>query len=74
MVYCLPLQWGQLLKEKIHSSRSIFLPLWLDPISESYLVQRSKQEFMQVDKTLFSEKRQGAFIRTGGFTRINTVF
>ena len=31
-------------------------------MSEGYLIQRSKQEFMQVNKTLFLEKRLGAFI------------
>ena len=46
-----------------------FLSRALDLISESYLIQRSKQELMQVDKTLFSEERLVA----GTFIRINTV-
>ena len=45
----------------------------IDPISESYLVLRSEQEIMPVDKTLFSEEA-GAFIRAGAFTRINAGF
>ena len=40
-----------------------------------YVIQRSKQEFMQVNKiTLFSENMQGAFVGAGVFIRINTVF
>ena len=54
---------GQPLKGRICSSRSKFFPLRVDPILKSYLVQRSKQEFLQTDITLFLEKRQGAFIR-----------
>ena len=30
---------------------------------KGYFIQKSKKEFMQVNKTLFSEKRQGAFSR-----------
>ena len=63
---------GQLLKGRICSSRSKFLPLRVNPISESYLylIQRSKQEFLQDNKTLFSEKGQRAFMRAGTFIRI----
>ena len=70
--YCFtsPLGRGQFL----NSCRSKFFPLSLDPISKSYLIQRNKQEFMQVNIKLFSEKRQGVFIRAGAFIKINTVF
>ena len=61
---------GQLLKERICSSRSKFFPLRVDPISDSYLIQRSKQKFMQVNKTLFSEKRRGG---GGGGGRVATA-
>ena len=46
------------------------------PISKRYLLQRSKQEFMQVNMclTLFSDNRQGALDRTGAFITINIVF
>ena len=30
---CLPSQWGQLIKERICSTRSKFFPLWVDPFS-----------------------------------------
>ena len=46
------------------------MPLRVDPISESHRNQRSKQKFMQVNKTLFSKKRQGA----GQCIKINTVY
>ena len=36
-------------------------------MSEICLIQRSKQQFMQVDITSYSEKSQGVFIRTGHF-------
>ena len=36
--------------------------------------QRIKQEFVQVNLTLLLEKRQGAFIRAGTFSRINMVY
>ena len=36
-------------------------------------MHRTKQEFINVKITLFSEKKQGAFIRAGAFIRINTV-
>ena len=32
-------------------------------MSENYRIQSSMQEFMQANITVFSEKRQGAFIR-----------
>ena len=41
----------------------------------SCIIQCNKQQFMQVNKTFFSEKRQGwAFIRARAFIKINTVF
>ena len=39
----------------------------------SCLIQQSKQEFMQADIKLFSEKRQEVFITAGIFIRINMV-
>ena len=50
-----------------------FFPLRVDPSSKSYPIQRSKQEFMQANIKLFSEKWKGAFIRAGGLIRINRV-
>ena len=63
---------SQPLKEKICSSRSKFFPLRVDLISKTYLIQRSKQEFIQT-KILFFAKRQEALIRAGVFIRINMV-
>ena len=37
---------GQLLKVRICSFRSKFFPLRVDPASESYLIQRNKQEYI----------------------------
>ena len=64
---------SQFLKVRICSSRSKFLPLRVDLISESYIIQRSKQEFMQLNKIFFSKEWQGAFVRAWAFIRINTV-
>ena len=56
---CLPILFstGQLFKERICSSGSKFFPLRVDSISKSNLIQRSKQEFMQLNIALFSEKK-----------------
>ena len=35
----------------------LFSPVQVDPILKSYLTQRSKQEFMHVNRALFSEKK-----------------
>ena len=50
----------------------------LDTMSKSYLIWTSKQEFMQVNLTLFLEKWQGRggggrVIRAGLFIGINTI-
>ena len=60
---------GQLLKERICFIR-------VDTVSKRYLIQRSKQEFLKVNTciTLFSEKKQWAFIRAGAFIGINMVY
>ena len=46
-------------------------------MSKSFLIQRSKQEFMKVSVTLFSEKRWGlggeVSIKERVFIRIDTV-
>ena len=63
---------SQTLKERICSSRSKFFPLRVD-ISKSYLIQRSKQEFIQSNISLIFVKRQGALIRAGVFIRINMI-
>ena len=52
---------GQLLKERICSCRSKLLALRVDPMSESYITQRSKQEFMQVNITFFREDAGGVY-------------
>ena len=62
---------SQFLKERICSSRSKFLPLRVDLMSESYLILRSKQDFMQLNKILSSKKWQGAFVRAWAFIRMN---
>ena len=54
---------GLLVMERICSSRNKFFPLRVDPISKSSLIQRSKQEFVQTNMSLFSKKRKGLFIR-----------
>ena len=64
---------GQLLKERICSSRSKFSPLRIDPISEYYLIQKSKQEFMKFNVKPCSDKQQGAFIRARVLIRIDMV-
>ena len=51
--------WGQLLKARICSSRSKFLPLKVDPISKSFHTQRSKQTFMQVITLFWDNKPRG---------------
>ena len=50
---------GQLLKERICSSRSKFLPLRVDSIFKSYLMQRSKQEVTQLNTNSFLKKKAG---------------
>ena len=52
-----------LLKDQFFSS------LKVDPISKSYFIRGSKQNFIQVNTTVFLEKRQGALIRAGAFIR-----
>ena len=64
------LSWGQLLKERICSSRSKFFPYRVDPMAKSYLIQRNKQE---IYVPIFAEKRQATFIRGGTFKMINMV-
>ena len=49
------LSMDQLIKERICFSRSKFFPLRVDPILNKYLIQRSKQEFMQVNITFGQE-------------------
>ena len=51
-----------LFKERICSSRSKFFPIRVDPISNSYLILRNKQEFMQVNHYVQKISREGAFI------------
>ena len=66
LLFCLPSQQGSTLKVKEFAppSRSKFFPLRVDPMSKSYIIQRSKQEFVIVYVSLFSEKRQAG--RAGG--------
>ena len=45
----------------------------LAPFQRATLSRKSKQEFVQVDTTLFLEKRQVAFHRAVGFIRIFIV-
>ena len=59
---------------------SKFFPLRVDPAeSKSYLIQRNKQELMQVKVSLFPKKEVGgwggvcAFIRAGAFNRITLI-
>ena len=61
---------GQLLKERICSSRSKFFPLKVDPRSKSYLIQRSIHASYY--KIIF-RKGAGVFVRAGAFIRINMV-
>ena len=61
---------GQHSKERICSSRNEFFPLRVDPISKNYPIQRSKQEFIQVNVTVFSEKRDRVFIRAPLFGHV----
>ena len=68
----------QLLQERICSSGSKFFPLRVEPVSKSFCIQRSKQEFIQVNMTLFFKRKLGvggwgAFILEEVFIRINTV-
>ena len=51
---------GQLLKERICSSRSKFFPFRVDFMLKSYLIHRSKLIYH-----CFLEKSQGMFIRAG---------
>ena len=60
---------GQLLKQRICSSSSKFIPLTVDPILQSYF---NKQEFLQINNIkLFFKKKLMAFIRAGVFISIN---
>ena len=62
---------GSTLIQKEFAPRSKFFPLRVDPIS-SAIFKRSKWEFMQIIKSLFSKKkRQGVFIGAGVFIRSN---
>ena len=45
---------------------SLALVLRVDLTSKSYLIQRSKQDFMQVNIKLFLEKRQGLLLEQRG--------
>ena len=56
---------GKLLKERICSIRSDFLPLKVYPFSLRYLIQKSKQEFMQLIQNIFSKKRQRSLLELG---------
>ena len=58
LLYYLPAHGGQLLMKRICSFRSKFFPLRVELTSKCY---RNKQEFMQVNITLFLEKRQVEF-------------
>ena len=70
-IFASPFNMVLLLKERICSNRSKFFPLRVDPMSKSYLIQRNKQEFMQVNITLFSEKEvQGILLDQGHFLRL----
>ena len=42
-------------------------------MSKNYLIQRSNQEYMQVNETLFLEKKQEHFIRAGALIWISKV-
>lgn len=42
-----------------------FFPIRVAPISKTYLIQRSKQEFMQVNVLLFPQKEAGAGLGVG---------
>ena len=42
-------------------------------MSTSYLIQRSKQEFMQFTVILYLEEKAGILFRTGKFIRIKIV-
>ena len=55
-------------------SRSEYFPLRINPISRSYIIQGSKQEFMQLYYCISFGKVAGAFIRAGTFIMINTYF
>ena len=44
-------------------------PVRVDPFLKATI-----SRFMQIDITLFLEKRQGAFTRVGEFIRINAVY
>ena len=55
--FAFPFSRGQLSKERICSSRSKFFPLRVDPFKKATLC--GKQEFTQVNITLFSKKKQG---------------
>ena len=41
-------------------------------MSKRYLIQKGKQECIQVSRSLFLEKRQGAFIEQGSFIGAGT--
>ena len=67
---------SQILKEQICK----FFPLRVDPTSKSYLIQRSKHEFIHVNMTLFSKKKKkkkkrhkGGVYHSRAFIRISTV-
>ena len=73
LLFCLHFHKGLLLKERICSSRSKFFPLGVDSYIKELHHLMKQQEIMQVNITLFSEKRQDTFIRAVVFNRINMV-
>ena len=62
---------SELLKERICSFES-----W--PISKGYLIQRNKQEFMQINICYFQKRGEGGGggggIRAGVFDRVTTIW
>ena len=57
----------------VYFLRSDPIHLRVDPISKSYFFQRNKHEYIQANITLFSKRKQGAFIRAGVVIRIDMV-
>lgn len=57
------LSWySQLLMKTVCSSKSKYYPVRVDPILKLYAINKSKQEFTQVNIMLYSEERLGRFV------------